>query len=416
MSTYEVAALAKMPYKTLTKVNDDPNYVELSKLRREVYRNCAAVHSALNGNMGHLGLVMPPADYTAQNGGIAYVASPTNPGPYDGTIANNAGSVQRSRREAQHQQRLDNHLIELAVQNVIKNMLGDALPRWLLAEIEDRDTGLNNVSILDIFDHAFDRRGQIDDDLVDEYTGKYNAALDVAQGFNVYVERQEECRDFFADAQQPITNQQLAAKRQMHIGQTGLFKEKYLEWKRRNIANKTWNDFKTFWNREFADYETINKITAKSNGIGAFAAVEEQGEAYDTLEEAMDNLAFAATTSNTAFERLTANNTKLTVQLAEAMNLLKKAQEDNSKLLRIIEASVTGTNPQSGARKGKRRENFEKTDHLMEPEGYCWSCGYRVPKNHNSMNCDKQKRGHQLGATRANIMGGNKLNHWWKPK
>eukprot|EP00957_Ditylum_brightwellii_P164981 12561494-Ditylum_brightwellii.AAC.1 len=94
--------------------------------------------------MGHLGLVMPLADYTPQNGCIAYVASPNNPGPYDGTIANNAGSVQRSRREAQHQQRLDNHLIKLALQNVIKNMFGDALPRWLLAEIEDRDTGLNN--------------------------------------------------------------------------------------------------------------------------------------------------------------------------------------------------------------------------------------------------------------------------------
>eukprot|EP00957_Ditylum_brightwellii_P059634 4526929-Ditylum_brightwellii.AAC.1 len=117
-----------MQYTILTKVNNDSNYVELSKLRCEVYRNCAAVHSALNGNMGHLGLVMPLADYTAQNGGIAYVASLNNPGPYDGTIANNAGSVQRSQREAQHQQCLDNHLIKLAVQNVIKNMLGDTLP------------------------------------------------------------------------------------------------------------------------------------------------------------------------------------------------------------------------------------------------------------------------------------------------
>eukprot|EP00957_Ditylum_brightwellii_P069838 5303813-Ditylum_brightwellii.AAC.1 len=82
------------------------------------------------------------------------------------------------------------------------------------------------------------------------------------------------------------------------------------------------------------------------------------------------------------------------------MNLLKKAQEDTSKLLRTIKASVTGTKPQGGARKGKRRESFEKTDHLMEPEGYCWSCGYRVTKNHNSMNCDKQKLGHQFGETR----------------
>eukprot|EP00957_Ditylum_brightwellii_P177995 13557933-Ditylum_brightwellii.AAC.1 len=60
-------------------------------------------------------------------------------------------------------------------------MLGDTLPRWLLAEIEDRDTGLNNVSILNIFDHAFDYCGQINDDLVNEYTSKFNAALDVAQ-------------------------------------------------------------------------------------------------------------------------------------------------------------------------------------------------------------------------------------------
>eukprot|EP00957_Ditylum_brightwellii_P112466 8574330-Ditylum_brightwellii.AAC.1 len=60
-------------------------------------------------------------------------------------------------------------------------MFCDTLPQWLLAEIKDRDTGLNNVSIFDIFDHAFDHRGQIDNDLVDEYTSKFNAALDVAQ-------------------------------------------------------------------------------------------------------------------------------------------------------------------------------------------------------------------------------------------
>eukprot|EP00957_Ditylum_brightwellii_P124410 9482180-Ditylum_brightwellii.AAC.1 len=42
----------------------------------------------------------------------------------------------------------------------------------------------------------------------------------------------------------------------------------------------------------------------------------------------------------------------------------------------------------------------------MEPDGYCWSCGYCVPKNHNSLNCDKKKSGHQFGATHANIMGG----------
>eukprot|EP00957_Ditylum_brightwellii_P036885 2793349-Ditylum_brightwellii.AAC.1 len=82
--------------------------------------------------MEHLGLSMPNAEYQTRNG------------PYDGTIANNAGCVQRSWREAQRQERIDNHLTEVAVQNVIKNQLELALQRWLLAEIEDRDTGLNN--------------------------------------------------------------------------------------------------------------------------------------------------------------------------------------------------------------------------------------------------------------------------------
>eukprot|EP00957_Ditylum_brightwellii_P046903 3559890-Ditylum_brightwellii.AAC.1 len=67
--------------------------------------------------------------------------------------------VMQSRREAAHKAQLDNHLTEKAVQQVTKNQLKVAIPRWLLAEIEDRDTGLNNVNIQDSFNHAFDQRG-----------------------------------------------------------------------------------------------------------------------------------------------------------------------------------------------------------------------------------------------------------------
>eukprot|EP00957_Ditylum_brightwellii_P153936 11716988-Ditylum_brightwellii.AAC.2 len=65
-------------------------------------------------------------------------------------------------------------------------MLEEALPRWMLIEIKDRETGLNNANLHDIFDHAFDRKGQIDDALVDEYTTTFYAQLDMAQEFNGY--------------------------------------------------------------------------------------------------------------------------------------------------------------------------------------------------------------------------------------
>eukprot|EP00957_Ditylum_brightwellii_P119188 9092173-Ditylum_brightwellii.AAC.1 len=200
---YEAVVLAKVPFKTLSKVGEDPNYVELSKLQRGVYQNCAAVPSSFNGNNGHLGLVMPAADYTTHNNGNPYVASPNHPRNYDTTIGANARRVLQSQQEAEHSKRIDDHLTKQAVLQITKNMLEEALPWWMLIEIEDRETGLNNVNLHDIFDHAFDRRGQIDNALVDEYTTTFNAQLDMAQGFNGYVERQEECHDFFLDAGQP---------------------------------------------------------------------------------------------------------------------------------------------------------------------------------------------------------------------
>eukprot|EP00957_Ditylum_brightwellii_P038837 2935544-Ditylum_brightwellii.AAC.1 len=120
-SAYEAAALAKMQFKTQTKVSKDPNYVELSKLRREVYQNCAAVHSFQNGNNSHVGLVMKATKYAARTGGGAYVASPLHPGTYNPNIAANSGRVVQSHQETKHKQLIEDHMIEKAVLQVSKN-------------------------------------------------------------------------------------------------------------------------------------------------------------------------------------------------------------------------------------------------------------------------------------------------------
>jgi hypothetical protein len=120
-------------------------------------------------------------------------------------------------------------------------------------EIEDRITGLKNVTIIDIFDHAFDRKGHIDDNLVQQYHQVFCQPISVAEGIKAYINKQEDCQRFFQDAKQPISDAQMVSQAQLHVAETGLFDKEYLTWIKRLWANKTWNDFKTYWMEKFGN-------------------------------------------------------------------------------------------------------------------------------------------------------------------
>eukprot|EP00957_Ditylum_brightwellii_P178140 13568437-Ditylum_brightwellii.AAC.1 len=83
---------------------------------------------------------MDLAKYATRTNGRTYAASPTHPGMYDANIAANSSCIVQSRCEAEHKQLIKDHMIKKAVLQVCKNQLQDALPKWLLAEIVDRDT------------------------------------------------------------------------------------------------------------------------------------------------------------------------------------------------------------------------------------------------------------------------------------
>eukprot|EP00957_Ditylum_brightwellii_P108313 8263024-Ditylum_brightwellii.AAC.1 len=131
-----------------------------------------AINSALNGTHGHLGLAMSDPAYTNQTG-AAFVEIAADPGSYDLTIAANTDSITRAQRKAKHLERREAHHIQQACKTVSKNQLEVATPKWLLNKIEDCITGLENVSIINIFDHCFDWHGKIDDTLIMQYTTSF---------------------------------------------------------------------------------------------------------------------------------------------------------------------------------------------------------------------------------------------------
>eukprot|EP00957_Ditylum_brightwellii_P006507 492791-Ditylum_brightwellii.AAC.1 len=88
---------------------------------------------------------------------------------------------------------------------------------------------------------------------------------------------------------------------------------------------------------KFSNYDLSKQIITKEASFRSNVVEEEQGCA---LEEAMENLAYAATATNTQINTLTKTNAELSEQLKKAVNTIMKLTEGNSKLLTIIEKSV----------------------------------------------------------------------------
>eukprot|EP00957_Ditylum_brightwellii_P090755 6911674-Ditylum_brightwellii.AAC.1 len=201
----------------------------------------------------------------------------------------------------------------------------------------------------------------------------------------------------------------MVSQAQLHMAETGLFDKEYLTWIKHLQANKTWNDFKTYWMEKFGDYDLLHQLTSKEGALGAHAATaSKESDVYD-WEEAMENLAYATTASNTQLETLVKTNTQLSAQLRKALNNNKKLTKDNSKLIQIIAQIMGGQNITPPARQD------HNTPRGYDPNGYCWSHRYRVTRGYNSQTCKKPKGGHRCEATWANTMGGSKAFKNWTP-
>ena len=77
------------PHPEFTHIQERPNTSTLLIMNRELNANAEAFPTIDNAPNGHLGIIMPVAEYTAINNGAPYVASvfPADPGPLIGCHA-----------------------------------------------------------------------------------------------------------------------------------------------------------------------------------------------------------------------------------------------------------------------------------------------------------------------------------------
>ena len=120
------------------------------------------------------------------------------------------------------------------------------------------------------------------------------------------------------------------------------------------------------------------------------------------LMDALDQLAFATGNDRTIVEKLTAANAE---QTATKSTLVAQLAQSTKALKKLAEADQN--------QETMRKERQNKYNERFDPNGHYWSHGYKVTKTNTSKTCTEKKAGHQDGATRSNLMGGNTLNKNW---
>jgi hypothetical protein len=175
------------------------------------------------------------------------------------------------------------------------------------------------------------------------------------------------------------------------IFNTGLFPDACRAWQSREIAGKTWAQFKLYFTTAHREFRLTNQ-TAQQSGFHSANMMIEQGrdESMQDTAEAMAQLATSTASDCGTVATLTTTNAKLATQLEAAHALIAQLKNEITTLKSKIKPAWQGQRP------------VKTTNN----DSYCWSQCYQVAKSHTSATCNMKKSGHHDAANKGNTMGG----------
>ena len=401
--------VAKFPVKVLPRIDGEPAYESINAMMQLLYANAATLSTTNGGGRhGHIGLLMKPELYTTLSA-VPY-DTPVDPGPIPIFEPGSSGLArQQVTNEFDEAKRIfENHYnMDLA----LKALIIEAVDTVYLEEKRDRYTGFLTVTARDLMTHLLQRYGKITASDLTNNKRKMDEPLDNSAPIDVYFKRIDECAQFATDGEMAYTPEQILQTAYYAISASNLYTDACKEWRRKPHDEKTWLNFKTFFANEYHELKEQEQTTALTQGYHSANLADDQNDQNDTqLVEALQHLALAATTDKQTIAQLVEANAKLTDSVGKLTEKLAQALQTVTTLTRSTTDSPTASKSSTNKSKSAPQQKF---DHQMDPVGYCWSHGYKVKLGHSSATCTRKKPGHQIEATRTNIMGGSTANKNW---
>ena len=392
--------IAKFRIKKLTKIEGEPTYETISKVSHELYTNAATLSSPLGGGQhGHIGMVMKPALYATLSA-TPYVepVAPSLTPNFDPTQIYT--EIQRQQLRDDHAHQVKTFTEHNNMDAALQQLLTEAVEELYLSAKCNRFTGYLGVTTRDLLDHLLERYGNITAADLQANKDAMDEPIDVSLPIDAYFKRIEDCIQLAGDANTPFSNQQVLQTTYFAVQATGLYKDGLKEWRLKQDADKTWTNFKTLFAAEYHQLKEEQRLTTSAAGYSSMNHV--QGFTED-LSSAIDNLAMATESDKNTIQELVEANKKLTETNAELVAQLKLAL--GNKCVEVPAPSKAKS----------LHDKWLAYEAKMDPEGYCWTHGYRVVRGHCSKSCTNKAAGHKDEATRQNPMGGSTRNKNWTP-
>ena len=390
-----------------TKIHGEPAYDDIRQLRTVIYQNAASVNSDLGGGLhGHLGMVMDANTYATLTN-TPWVDPPEPPATVP--LPNNPTGAQIAEAHRAHNQQLKSRREFQNLDRALTRIIIETVEALYLKPFHQPYIGLLGQSTKDIITKLIDTYGYI---LPQELARNYeqlNKPYDATQEpFQILIERFEDARTYANDGNLPITDAQLINSGLVALKNTGVLERFIDQWTDKPIPDRsTWLQFKQHFQPRVLEYQKGRRGTTQGShtqfglmASGHTASISD-ASTISSVTSFQDALAQA---NNAAMANMAATQTELLKQLADM-------QEKFATLAASTQNWQTNEANTPVRRNGRRRNTTTATASARprnrDPNGYCWTHGYRVTFGHNSTTCHTRAPGHKETATRDNNMGGS---------
>ena len=346
------------------------------------------------------------ADRYLHHYGLAFVRPAARPAVYDPAIQEGASRVKRTRAEAAWAALIQDYEAYEAAEAGVKTFIVTVVEDTWIRDLRDPETFYSNVTALALLNHLRDRSGGLHALDMVSLTIQMSQFYEGSPIIPKYIQLLEDAQRKAARAGLPVTDQNLVMLASTALLAADTFPRTTTLWEELPQADKTWPAWKAAYLQAHQQRANRLRATGGADNLGRAnqAQANQAANFLGSIDNALDNLASAATNDKAVLEQLVTTNSSLTTSNSLLANQIKSLQAQ----LAAKKGQVGG-----GGGGGSRDATTKKGP---DPAGYCWSHGWRVGFGHNSSTCEHPKEGHQTNATRQNTKGGSSANKDWIPR